>query len=111
MLAYLSLILAQAFYTASDTWKKIVFGAHGFTPAAFVKPVFLAALVVAAVGFLFQMHALARLDLSRTIVTMGMLAIVFSTAAGAVFFKESLSAWNYLGLAFALAAVWLVNVK
>jgi drug/metabolite transporter (DMT)-like permease len=108
---YLALIVAQFLYTASDTWKKTVFGTHGFAAPSFFKPVFLAALVLAGVAFLFQMYALSRLDLSRTIIVMGMLAVLFSTAAGIIFFKEHFNAWNGLGVILAMLAIFLVHVK
>jgi drug/metabolite transporter (DMT)-like permease len=108
---YLSIVVAQLLYTASDTWKKFVFNDQGFSAATFAKPMFIAALLVAGVGFIFQMHALSRLDLSRTIIIMGMLAIIFSAAAGAIFFKEQFNYWNVAGVLFALAAIVLINIK
>jgi len=110
-MAYLSVILAQLLYSLSDVWKKTILGEQGFSAATFVRPAFLLALIVAAAGFAFQMHALSKLDLSRTIVVMGLLAVIFSSAAGAVFFREHLNVWNVVGLALACAAIVLVNMK
>ena len=110
-MAYLSVLLAQLLYTLYDVWKKSLFGEQGFTAATFVRPAFLLALLVAAVGFAFQMHALSRLDLSRTIVMMGLLAVIFSSVAGVIFFREHLNIWNVVGLTLACAAIVLVNVK
>jgi len=108
---YLSIVLAQLLYTASDTWKKTVFNVDGFNVGTFAKPAFIAALLVAGVGFLLHMHALSKLDLSRTIIIMGMLAIIFSAAAGAIFFKEQFNYWNVAGIMFALTAIVLINIK
>lgn len=110
-MAYLSVILAQLLYTLSDVWKKTILGAQGFSAATLVRPAFLAAMLVAGVGFVFQMHALSKIELSRTIVAMGMLAVLFSTLAGVVYFKEQLNHWNLIGVVLALAAIVLVNVK
>ncbi|MFH1047526.1 MAG: EamA family transporter [Patescibacteria group bacterium] len=108
---YISIILAQLLYTASDTWKKLVFNEQGFSLAAFAKPAFVLALLVAGAGFILQMHALSRMGLSRTIIMMGMLAVIFSAAAGAIFFREQFNYWNLTGILFALAAIVLVNIR
>lgn len=98
-------------YTLSDTWKKYILGDVGFSLGTLIKPIFLVATSIALIGFVFQMYALSKMDLSRTIVGLGMLAVLFSTAAGVFFFREQLNAWNYLGLGLALVAIMLVNVK
>jgi drug/metabolite transporter (DMT)-like permease len=110
-MSYLALIAAQLLYTVSDTWKKLILGEAGFSAATLVKPIFLVATSIALIGFVFQMYALSKMDLSRTIVGLGMLAVLFSTAAGVFFFKEQLNGWNYLGLGMALVAILLVNLK
>lgn len=110
-MSYISVVLAQLLYTMSDVWKKTILGEQGFTAGTFVRPAFLLALLVAAAGFAFQMHALSRLDLSRTIVMMGLLAVIFSSAAGVIFFREQLNVWNVVGLGLACAAIILVNVR
>jgi drug/metabolite transporter (DMT)-like permease len=110
-MAYISVIIAQILYTVSDTWKKVIFNAGGFSLTTLLKPAFIMALLLAGVGFAFQMYALSKLELSRTIVMLGMAAVIFSTAAGALFLKEHLNLWNMLGIVFALLAVFLVNLK
>ena len=110
-MAYLALVAAQLLYSASDLWKKIIFGARGFNWQTLVRPAFLLAMLVALVGFLFQMYALSKVDLSRMAVMIGMMAVIFSSAAGILFLKETFNVWNFLGIAAALAAIFLVNVK
>lgn len=110
-MASLSLVLAQLLYTISDTWKKVVFNDAGFSVKTLTSPVFLATLVIAAIGFLCQMYALSKIELSRTIVTLGMLAVVFSAVAGVLYLKEHLNAWNWAGVALAVVAIVLVNVR
>lgn len=111
MIAFLSLVVAQALYTASDTWKKVIFGESGFSFGTLVSPAFLATLAVAAVGFLFQMYALSKVDLSRTIITMGVLAVIFSAGAGVWYLRETLEWWNWVGVGLAVGAIVLVNIK
>jgi drug/metabolite transporter (DMT)-like permease len=110
-MAILSVVLAQLLYSISDTWKKVVFANAGFSVKTLTSPVFLATLAIAAAGFLFQMYALSKLELSRTIIMLGMLAVVFSAIAGVFYLKEHLNAWNWAGVGLALAAIVLVNVK
>ena len=107
----LAVLAAQFLYTLSDTWKKVIFAERGFSVQTLTRPVFLATLVIALIGFLFQMYALSKIELSRTIVLMGTLAVVFSTVAGVLYLKEHLNAWNAVGIVLALAAIVLVNVK
>ncbi|KPJ85469.1 hypothetical protein AMJ57_02965 [Parcubacteria bacterium SG8_24] len=111
MFEFLSLVLAQALYTTADTWKKFIFAAKGFSVPAFVNWAFFATLVISLVGFFFQMYALSRIELSRTIISMGVMAVIFSAAAGALFLKEQLHWWNLLGVAFAVSAIILVNLR
>jgi multidrug transporter EmrE-like cation transporter len=108
---YLSIIIAQLLYTTSDIWKKAILNAQGFNFHTLIKPVFLLTLVIAGVGFLFQMQALSKLDLSRAIIIMGMLAVIFSVLAGALFFREQFNYLNLIGVLFALAAIILINIR
>lgn len=110
-MAYLALVAAQLMYSISDTMKKWVFRDDGFSVQTMLKPLFLVALLIAFFGFLFQMYSLARIDLSRNIIILGMLAIVFSTIAGVVVFKDQINGWNALGIVLALVAIVLVNIK
>jgi drug/metabolite transporter (DMT)-like permease len=110
-MAYISIIIAQALYTISDTWKKVIFNAGGFKIATLLRPAFILALLLAGVGFAFQLYALSKLELSRTIVILGMLAVIFSSAAGVFYLKEHLNVWNVLGVVLAVLAIFLVNFK
>ncbi len=89
----------------------MVFNDQGFSAATFAKPAFIAALLIAGVGFVLQMYALSKIDLSRTIIMMGMMAVIFSAAAGAIFFKEQFNYWNVTGILLALTAIVLVNIR
>lgn len=108
---YFAVVAAQLLYTMSDTWKKVIFNDKGFSLKILIHPIFLMTMAVALVGFLFQMYALSKIELSKTIVFMGMLAVVFSTVAGVLYLKEQLNTWNAIGIFLALVAIVLVNVK
>lgn len=110
-LAFLSLIVAQAIYTSADTWRKMIFGDAGFGLKVLTSPVFIATVAITVIGFLFQMYALSKIELSRTIITLGILAVVFSAAAGVFFLGERLQWWNWVGVALAAGAIVLVNVR
>jgi drug/metabolite transporter (DMT)-like permease len=107
----LAVIAAQLLYTISDTWKKVVFNNAGFSVKTLTSPVFAMTLVLALAGFLIQLYALSKLELSKTIVLLGMLAVVFSSLAGVFYLKEHLNAWNWAGVGLALVAIVLVSVK
>jgi len=79
-MSIISVVIAQLLYTVSDTWKKVIFNAGGFSAATLLKPAFLMAMALAFIGFLFQMYALSKIELSRTIIMLGMLAVIFSSA-------------------------------
>ncbi|MFA6604097.1 MAG: EamA family transporter [Patescibacteria group bacterium] len=110
-MSYLALVAAQLLYSASDLWKKMIFSAQGFNLATLARPAFIATLVLAMIGFLVQLYAISKLDLSRMAVTIGMMAVIFSTAAGILVLKESFNVWNGLGIVAALLAIFLVHVK
>jgi drug/metabolite transporter (DMT)-like permease len=111
MIAYLSIFAAQLLYTLSDVWKKWLFNRYGFSFATFLMPAFIGAMLVALIGFAFQMHALSKLDLSRVIISLTILAMVGSAMAGAIVFKDQMHWWNYVGICLAVFAVVLVNWK
>lgn len=107
----IAVVIAQFLYTASDTWKKVIFNDQGFSVRTLLHPLFLFTLAIALVGFLFQMYALSKIELSRTIVLMGMLAVIFSTATGVLYLKEQINVWNVAGIVLALVAIVLINVR
>lgn len=110
-MGYLTVVIAQALYSASDAWKKTLLNDGGFNAHTLFKPAFIAAMAVSVVAFLFQMHALSKLDLSRTIITMGLLAVLFSVAIGVFRFHERFTPLNLLGVVFACVAIVLVHLR
>ncbi len=111
MLAFLGIFLAQAFYTVADVLQKLVLGGHGFSAKTLLSPRFLATFFVSGTGFVFQMYALSKLDLSKTITLLSTLGVVLAVAAGIIYFHDKLNAWNYLGVGFAVVAIVLVHMK
>jgi drug/metabolite transporter (DMT)-like permease len=110
-MGYLTVVIAQVLYSASDAWKKTQLDSGGFSATTLLRPAFLVAVLIGGVGFLFQMHALSKLDLSRTIITMGLLAVIFSVAIGILKFHERFTPLNIVGVAFACIAIILINLK
>lgn len=108
-MAYFILFLAQLSFTVGDTWKKLILNASGFSAATLVKPAFLATVVLYVMGFLFATYTMSKIDMSRTIMTMGMMAVIFSAVAGALVLKEHFSPINLVGVGCAVVAIILFN--
>ncbi len=107
----LLIFIAQLIYSLSDLGKKIVMNKAGFGWHLLTNWAFLLITAAAAIGFAVQMSALSRYDLSRTIILLGVFAVLISTILGVVVLHEKLSPINYLGLAFAVLAIVLVQLK
>ena len=103
--------IAQLIYSSSDLFKKIVLNKVGFGWHLLWNAAFIGASAVALIGFAVQMLALSRYDLSRTIILLGVFAVLISSILGVVFLHEKLSPINYLGLGFAVLAIILVQMK
>lgn len=106
----LLVLLAQAFYSASDLGKKLVLREVAF-PAALAHPRFLAVSAIALIGMVLQMYILSRYDLSRTTIFLGLFALLVTPLLGVLVLQERLSPVNWLGVGLALVAVVLVNIK
>ena len=107
----LAILIGQVFYTVADVLQKKVLGGLGFSAQTLLNPKFLATLLVSGTGFVFQMYALSKLELSKTIILLGVFGVVLAAAAGVLVFQDKLSIKNYLGIAFALVAIVLVRSK
>lgn len=107
----LAIVVAQIFYTIAVVFQKKVLGGLGFSVETLLNPKFLLTLLIAGIGFVFQMYALSKTDLSRTIILLGVLGVVFAAIAGVLVFHDKLSIKNYIGVILAVIAIVLVKSK
>jgi drug/metabolite transporter (DMT)-like permease len=111
MVAFLAILVAQLFYTVADVFQKKALGNFGFSFRTFINPAFAFTFLISATGFVFQMYALSRMELSRAIILLGVIGVVTAAIAGILVFHDKFSWWNWLGVAFAIAAIVLVKLK
>ena len=111
MSGILAIFVAQCFYTVADVFQKKVLGGAGFSFRTLLSLPFLATLLISGTGFVFQMFAMSKTDLSRTIILLGVFGVVLAAIAGVVVFHDKLSLKNYVGIAMAVAAIVLVKSK
>ena len=111
MSGFLAIFIAQTFYTVADVFQKKVLGGLGFSAATLLNPKFLATLLISGTGFVFQMYALSKVELSRTIIMLGVIGVVLAAIAGVLVFQDKLSVKNYVGIALAVIAIVLVKSK
>jgi multidrug transporter EmrE-like cation transporter len=107
----LAIFVAQCFYTVADVFQKKVLGGAGFSARTLLSIPFLATLLVSGTGFVFQMFALSKVELSRTIILLGVFGVVLAAIAGVLVFHDKLSVKNYVGIGLAVLAIILVRAK
>lgn len=103
------IVLAQALYSAGDLVRKFILHGHDFDLKLLGSLPMWLTMVLSIVAFVIQLYVLKNYDLSRTITILASCALVFSVILGVFFFKEKFSTVNYLGVALALAAVFLTH--
>lgn len=108
--ALAAVFIAQVFYTIADVFQKKALGV-GFSVRTLLSPPFLVTLLISGTGFVFQMYALSKMELSKTIILLGVFGVVLAAIAGVAIFHDKLSVKNYVGIAFAIAAIILVRSK
>lgn len=111
MSAILAIFFAQVFYTLADSLQKYVLKGQGFSVRTLVSVKFLLTLIPAGIGFIILMYALSKLEISRTIILLGVFGVILAAASGVIFFHDKLSWVNYIGIALAIASIILVNWK
>jgi multidrug transporter EmrE-like cation transporter len=111
MLGFITVFIAQCFYTVADVLQKKVLGGAGFSARTLLSWPFLATLLVSGTGFIFQMHALSKLDLSKTVILLSVFGVVLAAIAGVVVFHDRLTWYNQVGIVFAVAAIIMVRAK
>jgi drug/metabolite transporter (DMT)-like permease len=111
MAAFLAILVAQLLYTTADIFQKKALGNLGFSFRTFINPAFAFTFMISATGFVFQMYALSRMELSRAIILLGVIGVVTAAIAGILVFQDKFTWWNWLGVAFAITAIVLVKLK
>ena len=104
-------IFAQALYSIGDLCRKVIVSGRPFDWTLIKSIPFLLTFALSAVALVLQLYVLKHLDLSKTIVILGTCAVIFSAVLGAVFLKEKLNVYNYLGIVFAVLAIVFINIK
>jgi multidrug transporter EmrE-like cation transporter len=107
----LAVFLAQIFFTAADSFQKLVLQGKGFSVATLLNIKFLLTLPLAGVGFVFLMYGLSKMEVSKTIILLSVFGVVLAAASGLIFFHDKLALKNYIGIVFAVAAIVLVHSK
>ncbi len=107
----LLLFLVQATYSLSDLGKKIYVEEIGWNWSLLKSVPFLGVMIVPFVALALQVYVLSRYPLSKTMITLGVLNIVFATGLGVMVLKEKLTTLNYVGVVCAVLAVILLNIK
>ena len=107
----LLLFLVQATYSLSDLGKKVYVEKIGWNWSLLKSVPFVVVMVVPFIALALQVYVLSRYELSKTMITLGVLNIVFATGLGVYVLKEKLSMLNYVGVVCALLAVVLLNIK
>lgn len=105
------IVIAQAFFSATDYWKKLRMAEIPFGWKLLFDPSFVASNVVAGLGFLLFMYVLSKYELSRSVVTLGVSAAFFSLIFGVFLLGERITPLNGVGYALAIAAIVLINLK
>lgn len=105
------LVITQAMYSLSDLGKKVYGTEVGFNVGLLKHVPFMIAMIVPFIALMIQVYVLTRYELSRTMITLGVLNVLFASGLGVMVLKEKLSTLNYLGIVFAVLAVILVNIK
>lgn len=105
------LFITQTIYSLSDLAKKVYGSQTGFSWAMLQNIPFLLALIIPALGLGIQIYVLTKYELSKTMITLGVLNVLFASILGVVFLKEKLTSLNMVGIVCAVIAVALLNIK
>ena len=107
----LIVFFAQLCYTLGDVMRKVVLGKLGLTFKIAGSGVFWLAFVVSGLGFLIQLYAFSRYELSRTVIFLGVFAVIMSTVVGVLYLKERLNVYTYIGIGFAVMAIIFTHIE
>ncbi len=105
------IFITQLIYSLSDLGKKIILRTEPYGWNLFTNWKFVLVTIAAVLGFLTQLYVLKHYDLSRTIILLATFAVALSAIFGVAFLHERLSPLNIIGIAFAILAIVLVQLK
>lgn len=105
------ILCVQFIYSLSDLGKKIALGSHGFQWTVLKNPLFIIGILAPIIGLVLQIYVFSKYELARSIIILGMFAIIFATILGVLVLKERFTFWNYIGVVFAILAIILVKHK
>ena len=107
----LIVFFAQLFYSGGDLMRKIVLGKFGLNLKIAGSGMFWIAAALSGVGFLIQLYAFSRYELSSTVIFLGVFAVIISAAVGVLYLKEKLSIYTYIGIGFAVLAIIFTHIE
>jgi len=107
----LLIFLAQLIYSTADLGQRIVALKYGYGWHLLTKPLFLLILIIPGIGLALQVFVLSRYEVSKTITLLGVFAVTITPLLGTLILKEKFSSTNWVGVAFAVVAIFLVSSK
>ncbi|MGH7882117.1 MAG: hypothetical protein ACREN8_04330 [Candidatus Dormibacteraceae bacterium] len=95
----------ESIFTACNFLARLYLRKLGFHPSSFLKPWFLAHLLMYQTATIGQLYIFTRLQLGKTTALFGVIGIVVSNLLGILFLNEFLSPLVYLGVGLAVLAL------
>ena len=105
------IFITQLIYSLSDLGKKIILQKTPYGFGLITNWKFVLITAAAGIGFFIQLYVMSRYELSRTIILLGIFAVVLSAIFGAAFLHERLTPINIVGIVLAIAAIILVQIR
>jgi drug/metabolite transporter (DMT)-like permease len=103
--------LAQLIYSCADLGQRVTALRYGYGWHLLTKPLFLLILLVPGIGLAIQIFVLSRYEVSKTITLLGVFAVTITPLLGVIFLKEKFSLTNWIGVVFAVVAIFLVSSR
>lgn len=107
----LLILLAQLIYSSADLGQRVIALKYGYGWHLLTKPIFLLILIVPGIGLALQVFVLSRYEVSRTITLLGVFAVTITPLLGVLVLKEKFSTTNWIGVVFAILAIFLVSSR
>ncbi len=111
MVNVLLIFCAQLVYSAADLGQRVLAVKYGYGWHLLTKPLFLLILAVPALGLMLQIFVLSRYEVSKTITLLGIFAVTITPIMGVLLLKERFTPLNWVGVGFAVIAIFLVSSR